>query len=75
MPATSLERTSGAMIILIKRRKTSLIRALYPEISFEVCGSGHVMLHSYPTAISSNISLRMEVVSLDCIAPPPNRRA
>jgi hypothetical protein len=45
MPTTRVENTRGAMIILMRRRKTSLISAMYPEISLEVCGSGQVMLH------------------------------
>ncbi len=40
-PTTSVVNTSGAMIILIRRRKTSVKREMYPAIVFAVCGSGH----------------------------------
>jgi len=40
-PTTSVENTSGAMIILIRRRKISVISEIYPEMAFAVAGSGH----------------------------------
>src|SRR6266480_2012340 len=46
-PTTSVENTSGAMIILISRRKMSVMSEMYPETVFAVCGSGNAMLQAY----------------------------
>ena len=40
-PTTSVENTSGAMIILIRRRKISVKSEMYSEMAFAVAGSGH----------------------------------
>jgi hypothetical protein len=39
-PTTRVEKTSGAMIILIRRKNTSVMSEMYSEISFAVFGSG-----------------------------------
>src|ERR1700730_2578709 len=46
IPTTSVENTSGAMIILTNRRKTSVTNEMYPEIVAAVCLSGNVLLHA-----------------------------
>jgi hypothetical protein len=46
IPATSVENTSGAMIILISRRKISVTIEKYPAISLAVLASGARVLQA-----------------------------
>ena len=63
MPTTSVENTSGAMIILIRRRKMSVNSEIYPATVLADSGVGRSWLHIQPTAMPASMAKRIHVVS------------
>ncbi len=59
MPTTSVENTSGAMIILIRRRKTSVTIEKYPPSLASEAGSVTFWWRSQPTTTPRAIAARM----------------
>jgi hypothetical protein len=77
MPTTSVENTSGAMIILMRRRKMSVTSEMYPATVFASSGVAIVTLSIQPTMMPATIPMKIHVVSLNFMAlsPPPLWRA
>src|SRR5882672_11303294 len=66
MPTTSVENTSGAMIILINRRKMSVNSEMYPAVIFADSGVGSSSWHMKPTPMPASIPMKIQVVSFIC---------
>ena len=69
MPPTRVANTSGAMIILIRRRNSIAIRFTSAAISARM--SGRKLKTSVPITMPSAIAIRMYCVNLlDIVLPP-----
>ncbi|TMG97743.1 MAG: hypothetical protein E6H71_08015 [Betaproteobacteria bacterium] len=71
MPTTSVEKTSGAIIILMSRRKMSVTSEIYPATVLADSGVGNSSWHIQPTPMPATIPMRIHVVSLLFIASLP----
>ena len=64
MPVTMVLKTSGAMIILIRRRNRSVTTLNHDAISLAASGVAAVVLQIWPVMMPSTIAARMYWVSL-----------
>lgn len=70
-PVTRVEKTSGAMIILIMRRKMSVTMLKYEASSLAAWASFAYSWHPQPTAMPSSIATPIWVVRRLVFIPPP----
>jgi hypothetical protein len=75
MPTTSVENTSGAIIILMRRRKMSVMSEMYPATVFADSGVGSSAWHIQPTKMPATMPTRIHVVSLPFMVSPPLKGA